>query len=279
MDKRYLGILQMVVAALLWSTGGLLIKLTNLNAFAIAGGRSAIACLLMVIYLRKPVRLKSREGIYGTIAYAVLLIGFVVANKLTTSANAILLQFTAPIWVALFSIKLLKEKPDRVDIATILIVTMGMLLFFLGDINIGNMLGNLIAVFSGIAMALMIIYMKSYDGEAIDIALIGNLVVAVVCIPSYFATMPTYKDIIAILVLGTLQLGLSYILYTMAIKHVSAIDAVLIPVLEPLLNPIWVFLFTKESPGITALIGGIIILVSVVFNKIIKLRQENNNYT
>lgn len=268
----------MVIASLLWSIGGLFIKLIDWNPMAIAGARSGIAAVVMICYLGKPnIRIKP-PMLLGACSYTALLILFVTANKLTTSANAILLQFTAPIWVALFSRWFLEEKILRLDWATIVVVMLGMFLFFIGDLQADHMAGNLVAILSGIAMAIMIILLKlQREGSLVETTLLGNVITFVIALPFFFLCTPSWNNILALLILGIFQLGISYILYTTAIPHVSAIDAVLIPVLEPLLNPIWVFCVTKEVPGCHAFFGGLIVILAITVRGIYQAKKDRLN--
>lgn len=279
MDKnRKKAIQYMIMASVLWSIGGLFIKLVDWHPMAIAGGRSGIAAVVMLCYLRKPnVRIK-KLTLFGASTYAALLILFVTANKLTTSANAILLQFTAPIWVALFSRWFLKERVQKSDWAAVIAVMLGMVLFFIGDLRTGHMLGNLIAVLSGIAMASMIILLKlQNEGSPVEITLLGNIFTFVIGLPFFFSSIPSWSSLFALLILGIFQLGISYILYTIAIPHVSAIEAILIPVIEPLLNPIWVFWFTRELPGHHAFWGGMIVILAITIRGIYQARKDSSS--
>lgn len=275
--NRKKAVVFLVVTAFLWSIGGLFIKLVDWNPIAIAGARSGIGAVIMLLYLKKPLRsLKlGKIKLLGACSYASLLILFVTANKLTTSANAILLQFTAPIWVALFSGWFLKEKPTKSDWITIIIVLFGMTLFFIGDLKSGNIAGNFVALLSGIAMAGVIIFLKLQDESSpVEMTLIGNIFTFIIGLPFFFLSVPSLKSISGLLILGIFQLGIPYILYATAIKHVSAIEAILIPVIEPLLNPVWVFLFTKESPGIYTFIGGMIVIIAIITRGLYQQRKN-----
>ncbi|MEW9124976.1 MAG: DMT family transporter [Thermotaleaceae bacterium] len=263
--NRKKAIFYLVIASVLWSIGGLFIKLVDWNPVAIAGARSGIAAMVMLFYLRKPIKSFGKIKLMGACTYASMVILFVSANKLTTSANAILLQFTAPIWAALFSKWFLKERTKKSDWITIIVVMLGMLLFFIGDLKSGNMLGNFLAVLSGIAMAGMVIFLKLSDGYSpVEVSLLGNLLTFVIGIPFFFLSVPNLTSLLSLLILGVFQLGISYILYAKAIQHVSAIEAILMSVIEPLLNPIWVFWVTGEAPGSYALLGGVLVVCAIV---------------
>lgn len=274
--NRRKAIIYMMIAACLWSIGGLFIKLADWNPMAIAGARSGIGALVMLIYLKKPViHLKDKPTVLGACAYASLLVLFVSANKLTTSANAILLQFTAPIWVAIFSGWFLKEKVRKSEWITIAAVMLGMILFFIGDLQLTHTLGNIVALFSGVAMASMIIFLKlQKEGSPVDVTLLGNMIVFIVCLPFFFMSVPSKETLFALLILGVFQLGIPYIFYTKAIPFVSPIEAALIPILEPLLNPVWVLFVTGEVPGYYALIGGITVMVAMVSRGVYQARKS-----
>ncbi len=274
--NRKKAIVYLVIASFLWSIGGLFIKLVDLNPMAIAGARSGIASIVMMFYLKKPVR-HLRLGkikLLGACTYASLLILFVTANKLTTSANAILLQFTATIWVALFSGWFLKEKANKSDWLTIIIVMFGMTLFFIGDIGTGNIIGNFVAVLSGISMAGVVIFLKlQNEGSPVEMTLVGNIITLIIGIPFLLISVPSLKNVLGLLILGVFQLGFSYILYSISVKYVSSIEAILIPVIEPLFNPIWVLLVTGESPGYYAVIGGAIVIFTIIVRGLSQQRK------
>lgn len=269
-DDRFRSVLFLVLAALLWSMGGLLIKLVNLNAVAIAGGRSFFAALLMLAIIRKPNMKFNKYKVCGAFSYAGTVILFVMANKLTNAATAILLQYTAPIYVALLGAWFLKERTTMLDWATILIVFGGMFLFFMDEMSPGGLLGNIYAILSGVFFAFVVLLLrKQKDESPVEMVFWGNVITAMIGLPFMYGTMPDISSLVGIFLLGTLQLGTAYILYALAIKHVTALEAILIPVIEPILNPIWVFLAFGELPGHWAFAGGFIVLVAIVGRSVI----------
>lgn len=270
MNQRTKAITYLVLAALLWSTGGVLIKYIPWNPIAISGMRSGIAAVFMMAVLRQPIRVKPMK-VVGGISYAAMMILFVSATKITTAANAILLQYTAPIWVAILSGAILKERIEKKEWLTIAVVMGGMTLFFLGDLHGGAMMGNGLAILSGVAFAGAVVSLKLVkDSPPAEIPLIGNLITFLVCIPFLKGLEINLGIIIAILALGVFQIGLAYILFAAGSRYVSAIEAILIAVIEPLLNPIWVFFFNGETPSGMALVGGCIVVVAIVWNNIRK---------
>lgn len=273
--NRYKGILYCILAAILWSTGGILIKLIDWNPIAISGSRSLIASFVILTYMKKPKISKSKPLFLGAGAYAATVLLFVTANKLTTSANAILLQFTAPIFVAILSAWLLKEKILKVDIIAIIFVILGMVLFFVQNLSFGNALGNIFAIFSGFFLASTTVAIRiQKDGSAIESTFFGNLITFLIAIPFILQVKPDIRSIIFIIILGVFQLGISYIFYVNALKYISALEGILLTVLEPILNPLWVFLITGENPGIFAILGGIIVVGSVIARGVYVSKKE-----
>ncbi len=267
----------LITTAVLWSFGGLLIKMVSWNPIAIAGMRSIIAALLILAVMGKPKFSWSVIQISCAVTYAATVTLFVAANKLTTAANAILLQYTAPIYVAIFGVWFLKEKARMYDWLTIGLVLAGMVLFFFDDLTPGGLYGNILAIMSGLAFAFLVLLMrKQKDTSSLESLFLGNVVTGLIGLPFMFGSMPDARSWVGLVLLGVFQLGLSYICYSIAIKHVTAIEGILIPVLEPILNPIWVFLALGEMPGPWALIGGFIVVVSVTFRTIVaSMRSES----
>jgi drug/metabolite transporter (DMT)-like permease len=164
---------------------------------------------------------------------------------------------------------------SRIDIISIAAVMGGITLFFIDKLSPGNLFGNFTAVLSGIAFAWLILLLrKQKDASPIESIILGNLFTAIIGIPFMFTSLPSLESCAGLLMLGIFQLGVSYILYTNAIKHVTAIEGVLIPVIEPLLNPLWVLIFLHEKPGFWPIIGGIIVLLSITFRSIFTLKRR-----
>ena len=274
---RMIGILGIISASILWSTAGFLIKLVNWTPVPIAGIRSLLAAILIIIYLKKPKFTFSKPQIIGALAMAATMFLFVAANKMTTSANAILLQFTAPVFVALLSSLVLKEKVRRSDWVVIAIVIGGLSLFFLDEMTAGNLLGNIFAIMSGFTFSVMIVSLRyQKDGSPVETTLLGNILTFLIAIPFIAkAPVPDLRSIIGLLLLGIFQLGLAYIIYANAIKHVTAMEGVLLNVVEPLFNPIWVFLLIAEVPSRNAIIGGVIVLSAVTLRSIFLGKSES----
>jgi len=263
-DRGLRARLLLVLAALLWSSGGLLIKSIEIRPLAIAGGRSLIAALIILVYLSRPKFGLSVPRIGGALAYAVTVIFFVLANKLTTAANAIVLQYTAPVYVAVAGSLFLGEKTGKKGWAAIVVACGGMVFFFLDRLDAGSMLGNGYALLSGVGFAALAVFLRlQKDGSPAESVLLGNVITALICLPFLAGSEPSSRDLFLLVLLGVFQLAVPYICYSIAIKELRALEAILIPIIEPLLNPVWVFLLIGETPGFFSLLGGVAVLGAV----------------
>ena len=268
-------VLFLLMAAVIWSTGGFFIKWVEWNPMAISGARSAMAALVIAVAFRNNLKITwSPIQLTGAVAYALTVTLFVIANKLTTAANAILLQYTAPVHVAILSAWLLKERTTLRDWLTIAAVFAGMILFFSEQMSPGNIVGNVCALLSGLTFALFIVLLrKQRNASPAGSVFLGNILTALAGLPFMFDAVPGISGWLGLLYLGFVQLGTGYVLYTMAISHVTAMEAILIPLIEPVLNPIWVFLLMGEVPATTALAGGFVIIAAVTLRHATEVRK------
>lgn len=266
-STRYRAIIMQLFAAILWSFGGLLIKLVDLNPIAIAGWRSLIASFVIFPLLKKSAFKLTWNKAFGAISYTAMVFLYVSSMKATTAANAILLQYTSPIYIAIFGGWILNEKAKLREWVTILFVVVGMVLFFMDDISGGGMKGNILAVFSGVALGFNTMFMRrEKDADPLENVFWGSILTVIASIPFIFEKAPTPRSWIGLILLGVFQIGISYILYARAIKHITALESTFISLIEPLLNPVWVFLTIGEVPGKMAVIGGVIVLASVTIS-------------
>jgi len=268
-SERRKAIIFLVVCAILWSTSGVLVKVIDWQPPAILAGRALFTSLLFLAYLRRlPTRL-TRWKVMAAVAAFLTQFLFVTSTKLTTAANAIFLQYTAPIYVVLLGFWLLREKPTRTDWISMFIVFLGLLLFFGDKLSTSGFYGNLLAVLSGITSAVMVVSFRAQkDGIPAESVLIVSLFTAVFGFPFILRETWTLTNWLIIAFLGLFQIGLAFILFTQAIKHIPALEANLIGTLEPVLNPIWVFLFLGESMGSFAFMGALVVLAGVIFNAV-----------
>ncbi|MDQ6656538.1 MAG: DMT family transporter [Verrucomicrobiota bacterium] len=265
MRHRFLPPALLLVAAVLWSLGGVLIKSIDWPPMAVAGGRSAIAIPLMLACMGRPRFTFSAAQIGGAIGYALTVVLFVFATRMTTAANAIFLQYTAPIYVALIGRWYLGERALRIDWLVIAVALGGIALFFMDRLSASGFWGNIVALGSGVAFASVALFLrKEKAASPVTSIILGNILVALAGVPFMFGTPLGHGDGWRLLLLGTVQLGLPYVLYAIAIKYVTALEATLIPLLEPILNPTWVMLMLGERPGPWAIVGGALVLLAVL---------------
>ncbi len=259
------GILAVVAAALLWSTGGIFIKLISLNAFQLSCLRSIFAAAVFVFLFRKKLLEVNLFTFINAGFYAAILILFVVATKMTTAANAIFLQYTAPIYVLVLEPLINKTKYQLINVITILFCFIGMVLFFIGELSPGYFEGNLIALLSGVAFAAFLIGMRKNRPEyQFSSIFYGNVLISLICLPSLFSIEQfIFMDLGMIAFLGIFQIGIAYAFFSYGLKRVYAIEASLISMIEPVLNPVWVFIGYGEIPAYLAIVGGIIIVTAI----------------
>ena len=265
-EKRAIAL--MVLCSSLWSISGIFIKLIPWNAIVIAGWRSFFASICVVIYQRfsgMSFRLNRASVVSGLFMSASFFM-FVTATKLTTAANAIVLQFTAPVFILIISVVFLKQSISRADFFTVLFTMGGISLFFFDQLSPGSLWGNCLAIGSGFTLAVMYLATGITDPQSrMSGIFIGQFLTAVIGIPFMFVydTPITKFAVISILILGILQLGIPYVLYGIAVKHCPPLACSLLGAIEPLLNPVWVFLFSGECPGMFALFGGIVVIATI----------------
>jgi drug/metabolite transporter (DMT)-like permease len=264
--ERRTAVICLFLAALCWSLGGVLIKGISWHPMAISGARSFMAAGVTLAVFGRPRFTWSGPQVGGALAYAATAILFVLSTKLTTAANAILLQYTAPAFAALFGIRYLGERPRRSDWITLSVVMAGMVLFFLERLTLSGLWGNLAALTSGVTFAWMALFMRRQkDGSPMESVLLGNLLAGLAGIPFMaMGELPDAGDWVRLVALGVVQLGMAYTFFTKAIRHVTALESLLIPTVEPVLNPIWTMLFIGEVPGTLSLCGGAVIIGAVV---------------
>lgn len=265
--KQSKGIFYVLMAALLFSIGGLCIKLVPWSPLAINGARNLISVILIGIYL-KVIHHKiviNPAVLFGAVCMTGTTTLYTIANKLTTAANTIVLQFTAPIFVIFFVWMFFKERPKHMDIAASVVVFIGIICFFIDGLSSGNMLGNVLAVLSGVSYA-GVFMMNSFEkSDSLSSIFLGQALSAVTCV--WFVFGETDFGITAIggiAALGIFQLALAYIFMSKGLDEVPAVTASLTTAIEPILNPLWVALFYHEMITPLAFAGAVIVIAAVV---------------
>ena len=261
------GPLCLVVASLFWSLGGVCIKFIPWSAMSIIGLRATLAILVFAVF-RRNFKVKLTKGnIISAICLSGTTITFVFANQLTTAAAAILLQFTSPAFILLYQFIFYRRKPKFSELLAVIFTLGGMLLFFGDDLGDGYLLGNLIAIGSGLFFAGVFVCNKRPDADPEQSIMLGFYINTIMFIPFVFFDRRISADPLAwgfIVLLGIVQVGLAYALFSIGIKRTPALLACLITALEPVLNPLWVALATPERPGRFALAGGAVIVITIV---------------
>ena len=260
--------LLMVLIAVLWSTGGIFIKLLTWNPLTIACIRGLIASVVMFAYAKKK-GFTPKFNKYTwmiSVSMAGCMTFFVIANKLTTAANAIVIQYLLPVWVLIIGAVFYKQKVKRSDVIAVVICIAGIALFFFDQLSPGNMLGNFLAIISGICMAIMFTGNSHCNDTDVQYTglIMGHVLTFIFGLPGFLIEPfhTTLPEIGYIFALGIVQIGLTYILFAYVSTKISTLACSLIGMLEPLLNPVWVAIFYGEVPGVYALIGGCIIIVT-----------------
>ena len=269
-----------LAAALLWSTGGLFIKWTKLSGLELSFYRSLFAVITVAVFTRKEGFGLNLLTAVASLLYAILLVLFVLATKQTTAANAIFLQYTAPVYILILEPLVYKEQFRFRDLITLVVCLGGMTLFFVGQLRPQDVSGNVLALASGLCFALYILLLRHSKTRSVNRAssvIYGNLLAVVALAPIGLAALPEIdtRDAVCVMYLGVVQLGLAYTLFTTAMAQgVRSLDAGIIAYIEPVLNPVWVFLVLGERPSRSALVGGAIIITAVFAHMLIDAKQK-----
>lgn len=280
MFEKQKGTLYVFLAAALYSIGGLCMKVIPWSGTAINGARTAIALVVIGIYLivvKHKLRL-NKWILLGAVSVFSTNLLFSIANKMTTAANAIVLQFTVPIFVVLFSLLFFRRKPTRLDLTACIIVFGGIVFFFADSLSMGGGAGNAIALFSGVTYAGVFMMNDMPDSDAISSVFWGDVLSAMVGLPFIVKeTDFTLIPVFSLLILGVFQVALAYIFLSIGLKTTPPVTASLVSGIEPILNPILVALFYGEEVGVFALIGAAIVIIGVVGYNVIKGREEKHS--
>ncbi|MBO5918355.1 MAG: EamA family transporter [Oscillospiraceae bacterium] len=279
MTKQQRGTLFVFLASICYSLGGICMKGIPWSGMAVNGGRTAIAVVVMGIYLllsRQKLRF-NRWILLGALAVSLTNILFAVANKMTTAANAIVLQYTAPIFVIVLTAIFLHKRPGRLDLAACALVFGGVLCFFVESLSGGSLTGDMLALISGVTYAVVFMLNDLPDGDALSAAFFGHVISAVVGLP--FVLQQTQFGttcMVSLLVLGVFQVGFAFIFLGEGLKTTPAVTASLVSGLEPVLNPILVALFYPgvDNIGLISLVGAVIVVGGVIGYNVLLAKQE-----
>ena len=265
--KERRSVLFVFLASVCFSTGGLFIKLVPWSALAINGARNLIGAGVIGVFLllTRHRIVFSRSVLTGALSMIGVTTLFAVANKLTTAANTIVLQFTAPVFVILFMSLFYHQKPGRVDLVTCFLVLLGVVLFFVDGIQAGNLTGNIVAILSGVCYAGVFMMNTGKGADAISSCFLGQLTAGLVMTPLCFGETDFSLPVMAaVLALGIVQVGGAYILFSIGIRHTQAVTASLITGMEPIMNPLLVAVFYGEQVSALAVTGAVIVVCSIL---------------
>ncbi len=271
------GRLLIAAAALLWSTGGLAIKLVPLPAIGVVFWRSFVSFVFMVAVFRPSGERWRKASVSTAAVYALMILTFVTATKTTTAANAIFLQYTGPFYVLALAPFVLKERFRGADAAALAAALGGMSLFFVGRLGSGQLVGNLVGVVSGFFFGVTVLLLRrDTSRDALASVILGNLFAALLSFPFALGHLALdAKGLAVVLFLGVVQMGISYALFVKGLAVVTAAEASLLGMLEPLFNPVWAFLGIGERPSGWALLGGGIVLLSVAGRTVAGARERS----
>ncbi len=272
MHPRRKGILLIAGAALLWSTGGIGIKAVADSALKVTFYRSLFAAIALMLFLGRAVwgrrRWTSTAAFAGAVfCYAACLTSFVVATKWTTAANAIFLQYAGVVWVLLLSPLVVREPMRARDAIAVVVALGGMALFFVGKFEARGMAGNAMALVSSVFFAALILALRREHHAAQAAVTWGNVVCAAAMLPLVAGDLAlTPKSLAVLAFLGFFQIAAAYVLFVRGLAHVTATQASLTGMLEPVANPIWVFLLLGERPSLYAAAGGAVVLAAIAWH-------------
>ena len=278
-STKFSPLLLVLAAAILWSTGGLFIKWVTLSGLELSFGRSLLAAITVAIFTRREGFGLNLVTALASLLYAALLLLFVLATKETTAANAIFLQYTAPVYLLVFEPLFYKEKFRSRDLIVVIACVLGMSLFFVGKLRPQDVTGNLLALGSGFCFACYFLLLRHTKAQAVNRAssvIYGNLLLVIVAAPAALKVLPHISkfDATGIVYLGVVQIGIAYTLFTLAMaRGVRSLDAGIVGYVEPVLNPIWVFLAIGERPTSWAILGGAIIVAAVICHMLLEARS------
>ncbi len=278
MPENRRGVLYVFLAAVLYSLGGLCMKLIPAwNGLALNAGRSVIALVVYIIFFAMTKHKPKLNGwvLLGACCVCATNVLFALANKITTAANSIVLEYTAPIFVILLSAVLLRRHPDKLDLAACAVVFLGVLCFFLESLGGGHLSGDLLALLSGLTYGGVFMLNDIPDGDPISSVFWSAVMSTIIGLPQMLQ-QPRLEGtaLVSMIVLGVFQMGLAFVFLTLGLKTTPPITASLVTGIEPVLNPILVAVFYHEYMGALSIIGAVIVIAGVIGYNILKEKQQ-----
>ena len=276
--NKYVGPVCVFLASLLFSIGGLCIKMIPWSALAINGARNLIGSMVIGIYLlisghRIKISVPVLIGALSTMSVTTL---FAIANKMTTAANAIVLQFTAPVFVIILMAVIFHSKPKRLDIVTCIAVFSGICIFFIDGLKTGNIAGDLIAVLSGVCYAGVFMMNTAEKADAISSCFLGELAAGIIFTPFCLKETDFSATVLWwVFVLGVFQVGIAYILFSHGIRRTGAVAGSLIAGIEPIMNPIWVAVFYGEKISKLAAVGAVVVVGAIIIYNVMSVKKDS----
>lgn len=283
----YLGTLTILMTAVLWSTAGVLVQYVKWSAYAIASFRG-ICCLVILLLGRMTLEKKSfrqslpkftRPNIINGLCMLMTGILYLLALKNTSAANAIVLQYLAPALILVYSVLFEKSKPKKSDVMITLIVFCGCALAFSGQLDSGGMLGNILAILSAFTFAGQLITSRKGGVDSTDGVMIGSIIAGLLFLPFIFretAETCTWDNMLAVLAIGVFQYGLANLFYAKGIRKISSLRASLIMTLEPVLNPVWVFIFIGTKPELVSVLGLVFVVTALCLQAVLKSKLKED---
>ena len=276
MDKRK-GLLLVLLGAIAFSLGGVFIKFIPWNPIAINGGRCIFSSMVIAAYLYfsgHKVKI-NKTVLLGALCVGSMMLCYVASIKLTSAANAIVLEYTAPIFVIILEAFLFHREIRKIDIIICQLVFLGIGIVMIDGLGKGHVAGDLIALASGVFYALTIMLNEFENGDSLSSVLLGHILMAIIGLPFIFReTDFSASTLLLVAALGIFQAGAGYTLLSVGLKNADPISGSLIASIEPVLNPILVSLFYHEHMGINTIIGGLVVIVSIVVYNVITLKKE-----
>ncbi len=277
--------IMMLACALLWSTGGLLLKSIEWNSLVTAGIRSLFCGLVMYAFMKKDgMSLEiNKQTLKAGFFYSITTVCYVISNSTTTAANAIVIQSANPIFIIMITALVYKQKINKRDLVVVASCIVGIALFFIDSISGGGMIGNIFALISAVFVALSYNASSKATTQAATMSgiMMGHFVTVLIGVPALVLDTPdfTTQSIVTVVMLGVFQLGLPYVIFSKVIRLAPPLTCSLVGMVEPIANPLWVALAIGEIPGFISLLGGFIVIASVAMWSIANARIQANSAT